>query len=190
MHRFFKILALRCLAAMAMFVLAADAGAVEVPEEYRTGRYRAPTPDVIPGGTLVTRDHVERLLAEGRATFIDVFGTGRFATPGLDGEWILRKPHFSLPGSVWLPNVGTGYLTPEMDRYFRTALERFSRGDKIHPIVFFCEADCWLGWNAAKRAISYGYARVFWYPAGITDWKETPERMQTITPEPIPAAPD
>jgi len=33
--------------------------------------------------------------------------------------------------------------------------------------VNYCHRNCWLSWNAAKRAISYGYRNVFWFPDGM-----------------------
>jgi PQQ-dependent catabolism-associated CXXCW motif protein len=38
------------------------------------------------------------------------------------------------------------------------------------PLVFYCQVDCWMSWNAAKRAIALGYARVHWYPDGTDGW--------------------
>jgi PQQ-dependent catabolism-associated CXXCW motif protein len=30
--------------------------------------------------------------------------------------------------------------------------------------------ECWMSWNAAKRAVALGYARVHWYPDGTDGW--------------------
>ncbi len=40
-----------------------------------------------------------------------------------------------------------------------------------HPVLFFCLAECWMSWNAAKRALEYGYSNVFWYPEGTDGWR-------------------
>jgi hypothetical protein len=33
-------------------------------------------------------------------------------------------------------------------------------GNEGKSVAFYCKADCWMSWNAAKRAISYGYRDV------------------------------
>jgi PQQ-dependent catabolism-associated CXXCW motif protein len=35
----------------------------------------------------------------------------------------------------------------------------------------YCHERCWLSWNAAKRAIRYGYRNVYWFPDGIEGWR-------------------
>ncbi|MEM7239896.1 MAG: PQQ-dependent catabolism-associated CXXCW motif protein, partial [Pseudomonadota bacterium] len=36
--------------------------------------------------------------------------------------------------------------------------------------LVFCLAGCWMSWNAAKRALEYGYTDVYWYPDGTDGW--------------------
>ena len=38
--------------------------------------------------------------------------------------------------------------------------------------MLYCHPQCWASWNAAKRAISYGYRKVYWYPDGIEGWEK------------------
>ena len=38
-------------------------------------------------------------------------------------------------------------------------------------LVIYCQANCWMSWNAAKRALSYGYPNVAWYPEGTDGWQ-------------------
>lgn len=80
-----------------------------------------------------------------------------------DNAW-LPNPRHTIPGAVWLPNVGFGSLSDEMEDYFRVNLARLTDGDKGAPIVLFCERDCWMSWNAAKRAVEWGYTGVHWFP--------------------------
>jgi PQQ-dependent catabolism-associated CXXCW motif protein len=76
-----------------------------------------------------------------------------------------------IPGSVWVPGAGMGEIAPEVDSAFREQLARATAGDLDRRIVIYCHERCWLSWNAAKRAIRYGYRNVFWYPAGIEGWR-------------------
>ena len=77
----------------------------------------------------------------------------------------------NIPGSIWLPNVGYGALNAELEVYYRDNLERLTGGDKTKALLIYCDADCWMSWNAAKRALSYGYSNVYWYPKGVDGWR-------------------
>ena len=39
-------------------------------------------------------------------------------------------------------------------------------------IVFYCLKNCWMSWNAAKRAKTFGYTQVLWYPGGTEGWRK------------------
>jgi PQQ-dependent catabolism-associated CXXCW motif protein len=73
-----------------------------------------------------------------------------------------------------------------MERYFRDNLARLSQGDKARAMLFYCQANCWMSWNAAKRAISYGYSRVYWYPEGTDGWAAAGLPTETGEPVPLP----
>ncbi len=94
------------------------------------------------------------------------------------------KKREHLPGSVWLPNVGYGILNAEVDGYFRRGLEEASGARRDTPLVFYCQTDCWMSWNAAKRAMEYGYTSVSWYPAGSDDWAKAGLPIEEATPKP------
>ena len=73
-----------------------------------------------------------------------------------------------------------------MDDYFRTGLEKATGGDKAKPLVFYCLRDCWMSWNAAKRAIAVGYRDVSWYPDGTDGWSEAGHPLENRKPEARP----
>ena len=58
-------------------------------------------------------------------------------------------------------------------------------GDRAKPLVFYCLADCWMSWNATKRAASYGFRNVSWYPDGSDGWHAAGLPLQEAHPEPI-----
>ena|SRR5260221_13984569 len=68
------------------------------------------------------------------------------------------------------PMLAVANSSPELEAYFRTNLERGTNGRLDTPIVFYCRADCWMSWNATKRAASWGYTHVFWYRDGTDGW--------------------
>ena len=77
-----------------------------------------------------------------------------------------------------MPNVGFGELSPDFTDYFRDELAKLTGGDKNRPVVFYCEANCWMSWNAAKRAlVELGYTSVYWYPEGIQGWQKSGQQM-------------
>ena len=60
---------------------------------------------------------------------------------------------------------------------------RESQRDQAKPLVVFCHPDCWGSWNAAKRAILYGYTDVQWYEEGIEGWQDAGHETQAVQPE-------
>ena len=89
------------------------------------------------------------------------------------------------PGSVWLPNVGLGTLSPEFMAYFEDSLAALTKGDPARPLVFYCDVNCWMGYNAAKRAVrELGYGNVYWYPEGVQGWQSA--GLELVEAEPVP----
>ena len=99
---------------------------------------------------------------------------------------LARQPRANIPGSIWLPDTGYGELAPSMADYFAKGLEKASQGDRARMLVLYCLADCWMSWNAAKRALALGYSDVTWYPLGTDGWGAAGLPLQDATPEPRP----
>jgi PQQ-dependent catabolism-associated CXXCW motif protein len=95
-------------------------------------------------------------------------------------------PRDNIPDSVWLPNVGFGALAPEVETYFRSNLARLTKGRKDTGILFYCQAECWMSWNSAKRAVGLGYTAVYWYPEGTDGWAATGGELERSEPVPLP----
>lgn len=174
---------------VAALVWAGGAAAAGVPEPdgFRMDAYRAPVPDSVHGGRVMHTEALKAMLAAGGAVLIDVLPAPR-RPEGMrpDAPW-LPVPHRDLPGSVWLPDVGRGTLSPELDAWFRGELSRLTGGDKGRPVVLYCLADCWMSWNAAKRAAGYGYTNVVWYPDGVDGWQAAGLPLAQVSPEAMPS---
>ncbi|MEC5379874.1 PQQ-dependent catabolism-associated CXXCW motif protein [Aurantimonas sp. C2-6-R+9] len=155
------------------------------PEDYRTEAYRAPVPASLAGGTVVDTAAAKTLHDEG-AAFVDVLP--RAPRPkGLPADTIWRpKPRSNIPGSIWLVDTGYGELAPAMERYLIDGLVAVTQGDKSRPVVIYCLRDCWMSYNAAKRAIRAGFAAVYWYPDGTDGWAEAGYALAPSEPEPRP----
>jgi PQQ-dependent catabolism-associated CXXCW motif protein len=145
---------------------------VAEPEDYRSADYRSPTPRTLKGARVITTSEAEALWKSRHAVFVDVMPRPP-RPPGLPPDTIWRdKPRLEIPGSTWLPDTGYGALAPAMDQYFRDGLEQAVGGDRAKLLVFYCLRDCWMSWNAAKRAIALGYSQVAWYPEGTDGWQD------------------
>ena len=149
---------------------------------YRSSQYRSPTPASLEGVQIVDTPALQQLLAERPDTrLIDVY-----RRPWVQGRFIEDAPHANLPGSLWLANAGDGNLAPQWHRYFTYYLHQQSRGDMRQPFVFYCRSDCWLSWNAVKRAATLGYQNLYWYRDGVDAWQAANLPVTTAQPEPFP----
>ena len=156
------------LATVALVLCAADAP--PEPRDYRMDDYRAPTPATMNGRPAVSTEEAERLWRSGAAVFIDTLP--RAPRPaGLPAGTLWRpRPREDIPGSVWLPDTGYGVLPPMMERYFADGVQQATHADLSRRVVFYCLADCWMSWNAARRAAAMGYANAEWYRDGTDGW--------------------
>ena len=59
-------------------------------------------------------------------------------------------------------------------------------GVVVTVMADYCLADCWMSWNAAKRALKIGYSNVAWYRDGTDGWLAAGLPLQEATPEPRP----
>ncbi len=154
-------------------------------EGYRISQIHSPVPDSVPNGNTLSTWQVEELLQNPSILLIDVLPAPvkpRDRPPGL--LW-LTPSRENIPGSVWLPNVGFGALSEELEQYFRSNLDKLSAHDKSRKIIIYCLADCWMSWNAAKRATSYGYSQIYWYPEGTTGWEAAGLPLENNKPVPM-----
>ena len=156
------------------------------PEGYRADNYRAPVPATLEGARVLTTAETEAIWRAKSGAFIDVLP--RAPKPkNLPAGTVWRDaPRKNIPGSIWLPDTGYGTLPTVMDDYFQRGLMQASHGDKAALLVIYCLADCWMSWNAAKRALALGYPNVAWYPEGTDGWLGALLPLKDATPEPRP----
>lgn len=156
------------------------------PDGYRMDHYRAPVPAALEGAVTIDVAQAYLLWSSGAAAFVDVWP--RAPKPDrLPEGTIWREPQrHSIPGSIWLPNVGYGALADVTDAYFRRGMKKATGDDLTHPVVLFCLEDCWMSWNAAKRALNYGYETVYWMPDGTDGWAFYDYPLEQVEAEPEP----
>ncbi len=154
------------------------------PEGYRTDNYRSPVPATLAGARVLATEEAEAIWRAGRAVFIDVLPRPPKPSNLPEGTIWRDKPRSNIPGSVWLPDTGYGTLAAATEDYLREGLTRATGGDKTKLVVIYCQADCWMSWNAAKRALSYGYSNVAWYPDGTEGWQRANLPAEESQPQP------
>jgi PQQ-dependent catabolism-associated CXXCW motif protein len=156
------------------------------PERYRNEDYRAPTPSTLRGARVITTAQAEVLWRAGTAVFVDVM-PHVLRPAGLPAGTFWRgKPRYNIPGSIWLADTGHGELTASTEGYLKAGLERITGGDRGRLVVIYCQRDCWMSWNAAKRAVALGYTAVAWYPDGSDGWQDAGLPLSEATPAPPP----
>jgi len=177
-----------CFTLIAIIFAAAEVRAAEVaePENYRLEDYRAPTPATLRGVKAIGTEEAEKIWRSRNASFVDVLPRPPRPKNLPEGTLWHDKPRPNIPGSIWLPDTGYGELAPSMAEYFAKGLAKATDGDRTRLVVLYCLADCWMSWNAAKRALEIGYSNVAWYREGTDGWLAAGLPLEEATPEPRP----
>jgi PQQ-dependent catabolism-associated CXXCW motif protein len=176
-----------CFALAVLLAAEAQAAGITEPESYRLEDYRAPTPATLRGAKVIGTAEAERIWRDHSASFIDVLPRPPRPQNLPEGTPWRDKPRSNIPGSVWLPDTGYGELAPSMAEYFAKGLAQATGGNRAKLLVVYCLADCWMSWNAAKRALELGYANIAWYPEGTDGWLAAGLPVEDATPEPRPS---
>jgi PQQ-dependent catabolism-associated CXXCW motif protein len=165
------LLAVALLTATALAARPASLKAVPEPADYWNGDINSPTPATVRGGKVIDAKQLSALLKAEKVVVVDVSNAPRRPENLAPGAPWLPLPHAGIPGAVWIPGAGLGVVPVPVDTLFRAHLAASTGGDLSRAIVIYCHQGCWLSWNAAKRAIGYGYHNVSWFPAGIEGWR-------------------
>lgn len=147
----------------------AQPATVPEPAQLHGEPYNSPVPATMAGAAqVITTPDAMRLHAEG-VPFLDVMP--RKKKPDLpEGTIWTEAPHVTIEGATWLYDTGYERVSDvEQDR-LADGLAQATKGDKTNPVVIFCKKNCWMSWNAGKRAIELGYTGVIWYPDGADGW--------------------
>ena len=107
-------------------------------------------------------------------------GHQRYGAPVLS-----RRAGRAIPSSVWLPTIGYGVISAAAEQRLAEVLHEATAGRRDAPIAFYCKQDCWMSWNAARRAVESGWRNVIWYPDGIDGWTAAGLPTEVVEPEPL-----
>ena len=154
------------------------------PTGYWTGPTNSPVPATLTGGTVISSVHrLRALLSHKDIVLIDVSNAPKRPDNMAPGAPWLPLPHRAIPGAAWMSGVGAGEIPAELDGLFRQKLAAATGNDPTRRVIVYCHKTCWLSWNAAKRAISYGYQHVYWYRDGVEGWKAAGLPTAIIEPQ-------
>lgn len=159
---------------------------VAEPEGYRMENFRAPVPAGLSGARTVDAAELKAMLETGKPVLVDVFPAPRKPLK-LAATTIWNEPvRETIANAHWLANMGFGALHADEAEAFRAELTRLSVNG-TRPLVFFCEPECWMSWNAARRALEFGFREVVWFPGGVAAWVEEGGAVETVLPWRPPA---
>ena len=175
------------LAMVALAIVNARAAEVLEPDGYRLEDYRAPTPATLRGAAAIGTQEAEKIWRSRIASFVDVLPRPPRPRNLPEGTLWRDKPRADIPDSIWLPDTGYGELPTIMETYFETNLQTATLGDHNKHLVFYCLANCWMSWNATKRAAALGYTNVDWYAEGTDGWAAQNLPLEHRDPMPRPA---
>lgn len=161
------------------------AAVVREPVGYKMDNYRSKVPATLAGVKVVNSVQVKKLLDAGSVILIDVLPSPPKPKSLKTGAMWMPLEREKIPNTHWLANVGFGAISDRLNSYFRSNLKRLTKGNKAHPVLIYCRADCWMSWNAAKRAqTEYGYTNIYWFPQGVDGWQQ--QNYPTEGQHPIP----
>lgn len=158
-----------------------DAALFDSATGYRLTRYRGVVASAPEG---VTRIDVAqaRVLWRAGALFLDVNPAPGALRHAASGRWTLAEPHASIPRAHWFAESGRGQLAPGIAPWFLGGVRRLAARHPHRPIVVFCQADCWMSWNAALRLHRAGLPDIRWFADGLDGWREAGFSVSRVTP--------
>lgn len=171
--------------AVLAFAFLAGATRAEIPEPpgYWTGPLHGEVPATLSGAEVVHTEALAEAIQNGKIVLIDAASVPH-RPDNLPSETLWKPvPHENIAGSIWIPGIGEANLSADMEAFFRARLSTLSGNNLDHPIGFYCHPMCWASWNAAKRAMSFGYRRVIWYPDGAEGWQAAGHPLATAHQE-------
>jgi PQQ-dependent catabolism-associated CXXCW motif protein len=119
-----------------------------------------PLPTAVPGVDTMTTLELDAFLKKNPdAVLIDTFVGGT---------------HRTLPGAVWMPDLGQVNLGQKERSQIEAALTQANGGDPSRPIVVFERSSTygWFGYHAVLRLLGMGYTNIYWYRGGLDAWHD------------------
>lgn len=172
--------------ALGILVTTSSWAVVPEPPDYWTGEINSPVPDKITGGKVIHARKLAALLKDSHPVVVDVSNAPRRPENMAPAAPWLPLPHQGIPGAIWIPGAGLGEAPAPIEEFYRERLAAATGHNLTRALVIYCHKRCWLSWNGARRAISYGYRNVYWFPDGIEGWRGAQLPTETLAPQMAP----
>lgn len=143
---------------------------------------RPAVPTTLPGARVVGTDEAAALVELPGTVIVDVSEAPR-RPEGLAPGAVWLPSHRDVPGSVWIPGAGRDAISPDLAAFYRARLTALTGSSPDRALLIYCHPNCIGSWNAAKRALEFGYRNVFWYPGGIEAWQDAGRPSALAEPE-------
>ena len=136
---------------------------VPASRELYSGPLHAPTPNLIPGGQVITTKELVPLLQQGIPVHVfDVLGAQGMLPNAISAVWAAQAGNFD----------------DQTQQRLGQMLRQVTRGQTDARLVFYCGGpQCWMSYNAAARAIRLGYRNVLWYRGGTEAWQRAGQQL-------------
>jgi len=157
---------------------------VEQPAGYRMDNYDDLVPAGLEGASTITAQEVKQLQDSSGIVVIDVIPQHRRPEGLAQDQLWFPVAHKGVPGAIWLPDTGYGSLSDITEQYLKHHFQLATKANKKYPIAIYCRSDCWMSWNVAKRALTYGYSNIYWFYDGIDDWFFEGYDFEVLEPAP------
>lgn len=156
---------------------------------FRTIRYRAPVDRAPAPARRIALAEALRLADRGEALFLDVLPAEGGVRDPATGHWRLASAHETIPGAQWHPEAGRAPVDPVLWRGLARAVAAARTARPRTTVVLLCRADCWMGWNAARRLARDGVPRVLWLAEGIDGWHGAGRALSPAQPVAVASDP-
>ena len=159
-----------------------EAPVVDPVTGYRVSHYRGVVGSVPEGVARVDVAQARALWRAG-AIFIDVNPAPGAQRDAKNGRWALAELHSSIPRAHWFAESGRGAIQRDVERAFVVGVRRLAARHPNRPIIVFCQADCWMSWNAALRLHRAGLPDIRWFADGLDGWKDAGWGVKPVVQE-------
>ena len=129
--------------------------------------------------TILDTQDMDKFVNSKKAILIDVWKKDK-KPENLDPKKWFPPQRYSLPGSIWIPNVGLEALTIEQRDYFEKSMKIITKGNKNSEIICFCRSG-YYSKIAAERLIKMGYTNISLYP-GTDVWEDSGRKLYISKP--------
>ena len=128
---------------------------------------------------ILSIDEIYEIVNSKKAIFVDSWKKNKTPDALNKKKWFPPK-RYSIPGAIWMPNIGRETLTVDTREYLQNGLKKITKNNKDEKLIFFCRRG-YYSKIAAERAIKLGYKNISLFP-GTDLWEDAGYQLVVINP--------